>query len=46
MDDFNLKEKVENTPKKTSGFWKIFGIAFLSFLLAVLTVVVINSKIV
>ena len=45
MDEFNVKEQSENTPKKPKGFWKIFGIVILSILLALLTVVVVNSKI-
>ncbi len=45
MDEFNVKEQSENTPKTSKGFWKIFGIIILSILLAVLTVVVVNSKI-
>ncbi len=43
MDDMNFKNQNETQEKKPNTFWKVLGISVLSFALAVLTIIVINS---
>ncbi len=44
MEDMNFKNKPEAENKKSKTFWRNFGIFFLSFLLAILTVVVVYNR--